>query len=420
MANDASNGAAPSSGKGEGKGKGKPVDGGVDGGTKASKAEPSLTERVVNSATGLLKDTVGSSNGHVPSLFASSTSLGNKAQPSGSSSGANGWTETGAVRTTSETAAGKQESPENEHFRTAYNQSSTAEEFEQFLSSAPSSLDPGAPLEQSLYPSETNGHNRFQVDHLHRPVSISKATSQQHSPASIDFDDGAEVRDLLSNPALDSAFSDDINDKSATSLGVSQASADIPIDDGAEVRNLLSETTTEPAFDEGFNDLTMAERVGNPVNPPMYSNLEREIITAMKSNLPPPPTHKNTPKNHPLNLRPLSNAEKESLPLDIEDYSQRHSITPERHTVMPTEEEQEGWLADWEDVLSGYSDQVWGDMLPTVKAAKRELEEVRNGTAPLDPKSIARLKMILGHVNQNGALPTPDSVLAQQLANTHK
>ncbi|RDI89304.1 hypothetical protein Vi05172_g436 [Venturia inaequalis] len=413
MANDASNEPAPSSGKG----KGKAVDGGVDGGAETSQPEPSLTERVVNSATGLLRDTVGSSNGHVPGLIASSTSLGSKAQSS-RSSGATGWTETGAVRTTSGTTAGQQESAKNESFRTAYNQSSTVEEFEQFLSSQPGSLDPGAQLEQLSYPTEAKGNNGFEVDHLHRPVSISSATSQQHSPAPIAFDDGAEVRDLLSDPAFDSAFNDDIEDRSANHLGVSQASVAVPLDDGAEVRNLLSEVITESAFEDGFNnDLGMAEHEAISMNSSIYSDLEREIITAMKSGLPPPPTHKDVPKNHPLNLRPLSGAEKESLSQDTEDYSQHLSTLVEGRAEISTEEIREDWLADWEDVLGSYSDQVWGDMLPTVKAAKSKLEEVRNGTAPLDPKTIARLKMILGHVNQNGASPTSDSAFARQRAN---
>lgn len=402
MANDASNGAVPSSGKG----KSKAADDGVDGGEKVFQPEPSLAERVVTSATGLLRDTVGSSNGHVPGLIASSTSLGSKAQSSASSSGAARWAETGAVRSTSGTTADQQEPAKNESFRTAYSQSSATEEFEKFLSSPSRSLEPGAPLEQSYYPSKSEGN------------SDSEDASQQHATAPIEFDDGAEVRDLLSNPAFDSAFNNDINENIASHSGESQESAlRFPLDDGAEVRNLLSETTTESGFDDGVDGLNMAEHLSTPVNSSAYSELEREIITAMKSGLPPPPIHKDVPKNHPLNLRPLSDAEKESLPQDIEDYWQRLSFPLERLTERPTEEERKGWLADWEDVLSGYSDQVWGDMLPVVKAAKSELEEARNGTASLDPKTIARLKMILGHVNQSGAPPTPDSAFAQQRAN---
>lgn len=415
MADDASNKAAPSSGKG----KGKALERDVHGGAKASQAEPSLTERVVNSATGLLRDTVGSSNGHVPGLIASSTSLGSKAQFSGSSSGPTGWTETGAVRTASGTTAGQQELAKNESFRTAYNQSSAAEEFEKFLSSPSRSLDPGAPLEQLNYPSKAKD-NDFEPDHFQRPVSNSRDASQQYAPGPTEFDDGAEVRDLLSNPAFDSAFNDD-NDTSANHSSVSQASVlEVSLEDGAEVGNLLSETTKDSIFGDSLDDLSTAEHPNISINTPAYSDLEQEIIAAMKSNLPPPPAHNNVPKNHPLNLRPLSDAEKESLPRDIQKYLEARSAAIERLSGMPTEEEREDWLADWEDVLSDYSNQVWGDMLPTVKAAKSELEEVRNGASSLHPKTIARLKMILGHVNENGALPTPDSVFAQQRVNKPK
>lgn len=416
MADDASNEAAPSSGKG----KGKALDGDVDGGAKASQAEPSLTERVVNSATGLLRNTVGSSNGHVPGLIASSTSLGSKAQFSGSSSGPTGWTETGAVRTASGTIAGQQELAKNESFRTAYNQSSTAEEFGKFLSSPSRSLDPGALLEQSNYPSKAKD-NVFEPDHFQRPVSSSRDASQQYTPAPIAFDDGAEVRDLLSNPAFDSAFNDDIDDSSANHPGVIPANVlGFPLDDGAEVRNLLSETTKDSVFDDNLDDLSTAEHSNIGVNSPAYSELEREIVTAMKSDLPPPPTHKDVPKNHPLNLRPLSDAEKESLPQDIQNYLEVRSAAMESLARIPTGEERDDWLADWEDVLSDYSNQVWGDMLPIVKAAKSELEEVRNGAVSLDPKTIARLKMILGHINQNGPLPTPDPMFVHQRANKPK
>jgi len=65
------------------------------------------------------------------------------------------------------------------------------------------------------------------------------------------------------------------------------------------------------------------------------------------------------------------------------------------------------WLSEWNDVLNGYTDEVWGDLLPTVQTARTQLEEMRTGVNNLDTKAIARLKMILGHVRQQNTTHQP-------------
>lgn len=404
--------------KPSGKGKGKARSDEMTAGTKASQAEPSLAKRVISSTSGLLRDTVGSSHGHVPGLIASSTALGSKAQSSGLSSSPTGSAETGAIRPgepTSGATPRQQESAQNESFRTVQSQSSTSEDFEQFVSKASGMFDPSAQLDHSYYQSSQSEENRFKQDHFHRPVSNFRDVSQQHSSPPIEIDDGAEVRNLLSDPAFDSAFNDNIKELSADELwSIDQAKSQaIQLDDGAEVRNLLSNTTIDSVFDDSLKDLTENEPSGITANPPAYSELEREIVTAMKSDLPPPPIHKDVPIDHPLNLRPLSDAEKEALPHQIREYEEALAIRGQSLATLPTEGEREIWLSDWEDVLNGYSDHVWGDILPTVKAAKSELEDVRNGSASLDSKTVARLKMILGHVYEHAGPPTPDSIFAQ-------
>ncbi|QDS67974.1 hypothetical protein FKW77_009118 [Venturia effusa] len=399
MANDASNEAATA----RDQGKGKALNGGVERGATASRVESSLTERLVKSATGLLRNTVGSSNGHAPGLIVSSTSLGSKAQSSGSSSVVTGWTETGAVRSMNGTSAGQQES-----FRTANNQSSNTEDFEHFLSSPSGSTRPYAPLEGLKNAYQADDNLAFQPTHFQKLVSSSRDASQQNVSAPTEVRDGAVVRDLRSDPASHSAFTDDTDDMSTNRFGANQTSSLVfPLDDGAEVRDLLSQATTETAFDDGVNDSSTAELSQNPIK------LEQEIITAIKSDLPSPPTHKDVPTNHPLSLRPLLDVEKKSLPRDVQGYLQRLSVDPKRVAGMPREGREE-WLADWEDVLSGYSDQVWGDILPIVHAATSELREVRNGSASLDPKTIARLNMIFGHVSQNGTPPSPGAGFAKR------
>jgi len=396
------------------KGKARVDSGELAGRAKASQPEPSLAARVVSSASGLLRDTVGSSNGHVPGAIASSTTLGSKAQSSGSSSGPTGWVE--SIRpggTTNGSTTGQQELVNNESFRTSQPQSFATEEFEEFVSSPPGAFDASAQL--GYRPSEFVEH-RFEPGNGN---SLNDSGQLYYVAPTVGSDDGAEVRNLLSDPAFDSAFRDDADYLSIDELSVvnQMKSPATDLDDGAEVRHLLSDTTSNSAFDDSLDDLTINESSEIATNPPVYSQLEREIVAAMQSDLPPPPVHRSVPTDHPLNLRPLSDAGKESLPQQIREYEEALAIRGQSLGILPSEDEREVWLSDWEDVLSGYSDQVWGDMLTAVRAAKSELEDVRTGSASLDSKTIARLKMILGHVSEHAGPPTPDSIFARQRIN---
>lgn len=390
------------------KGKGKALDQRLNHVQESSQAETSLAKKIVSSASGLLKDTVGSSNGHVPSLIASSTSLGSKVQSSGPSSRSTGWTETGTTRSTSGTDAGQQDSAHSESFRTRQSQSSTAGEFEQFVSKPTLSFDLSAQLDQSHIQSSRAEESRFEQDSAQKSKSNLKNTGEQYSQASAEIDDGAEVRHLLSDPAFDSAFRVEYNDIEANEHAsmYQELSHAIQLDDGAEVRNLLSEPSVDSVFNNSLNEFSTTECSDIATDTPAYSELERAIVTALRSDLPPPPIHKDVPNAHPLNLRPLSDTEKDSLPQRIRDYEIGLSSRGQSLATLPAEDERDGWLSDWQDVLNGYSDQVWGDMLPVVKAAKGELEDVQNGSASLDSKTVARLKMILGHIHGHpGAQP---------------
>lgn len=60
------------------------------------------------------------------------------------------------------------------------------------------------------------------------------------------------------------------------------------------------------------------------------------------------------------------------------------------------------WLNQWSDVLSSYTDQVWGDLEPLIAEAKKEVEEIagsrEGGTAAPETKALERLRQILAHV----------------------
>ncbi|KAM0198118.1 hypothetical protein ACHAPA_009257 [Fusarium lateritium] len=65
-----------------------------------------------------------------------------------------------------------------------------------------------------------------------------------------------------------------------------------------------------------------------------------------------------------------------------------------------TNEARSSWLQQWDNVLSGYADYVWGDLEPLIAEARREVEDYRAlGTeAATDTKALDRLRQVLAHV----------------------
>ncbi|QSZ32884.1 hypothetical protein DSL72_002465 [Monilinia vaccinii-corymbosi] len=69
--------------------------------------------------------------------------------------------------------------------------------------------------------------------------------------------------------------------------------------------------------------------------------------------------------------------------------------------------EMEKWKSDWEGVLNGYTDEVWGGLLPLVKEAREELEGKEEGNEEEEGKrksergelmALKRLELVLGHL----------------------
>lgn len=59
------------------------------------------------------------------------------------------------------------------------------------------------------------------------------------------------------------------------------------------------------------------------------------------------------------------------------------------------------WFRQWEDVLSSYTDEVWGDLTPLVAAARAEISGVQDpviGSTEAGTKALNRLRQILAHV----------------------
>ncbi|KAF5019259.1 hypothetical protein F66182_8751 [Fusarium sp. NRRL 66182] len=65
-----------------------------------------------------------------------------------------------------------------------------------------------------------------------------------------------------------------------------------------------------------------------------------------------------------------------------------------------TDEARIAWVQQWGNVLTGYTDHVWGDLEPLIAEARREVDELkaqRSEAAP-ETKALGRLRQILAHV----------------------
>ena len=130
----------------------------------------------------------------------------------------------------------------------------------------------------------------------------------------------------------------------------------LPAQDGAEVVALLNEPgslTTGDVLEEAINDVpeqTVRDLFG-PTSKPQDPSVP-PIENAMRSSLPPATQHQAVHVDNPMNLKP-------------EGY----------------DDDDEGFLASWRDVLERYTDDVWDpESQPWVKEAREELKKVEDSS----------------------------------------
>ncbi|TVY78182.1 hypothetical protein LSUE1_G003890 [Lachnellula suecica] len=116
--------------------------------------------------------------------------------------------------------------------------------------------------------------------------------------------------------------------------------------------------------------------------------LSKDQITQLramtKHMFPAPPSHAGIDPNHPLNLNP--NVETEN------SHQSNQGVDPEAREALREQ---------WEGVLTRYTDEVWGGLLPLVKEARQEVEDMGNNAAGTEqPTALRRLGAILGHLKQ--------------------
>ncbi|KAF4629575.1 hypothetical protein G7Y89_g8571 [Cudoniella acicularis] len=109
----------------------------------------------------------------------------------------------------------------------------------------------------------------------------------------------------------------------------------------------------------------------------------------MNEIFPPPESHMAISPDHPLNLVP-------NLEFFVEGPGIIHEGVEDQDLQA-----REQWREQWEGVLTRYTDEVWGGLLPLVKEAREEIRELRDdGSSAEQPKALRRLGAILAHLRK--------------------
>lgn len=118
---------------------------------------------------------------------------------------------------------------------------------------------------------------------------------------------------------------------------------------------------------------------------------------------PPADQHTSMSAQHPLNLVPsmfLTSANSNPL-LWTNTNLEESYLHFGRDT--PRDAARQMWMNQWDDVLTRYTDEVWGDLLPLVAEARGEINAMKEnppGTIVEQSKALRRLGMVLNQVRK--------------------
>jgi hypothetical protein len=157
-------------------------------------------------------------------------------------------------------------------------------------------------------------------------------------------------------------------------------------DDGAEVRALLSDPHFV-AISDTYDTEELSVDVAAELFSQDFSEPEKLAVKKIRADLPEEPVHNPVSETNPLNLIP--------------NFRDLQATTPQQDDLFASPIS----ISHWGDVLNRYTDDVWGDLLPVVEKVKKQLDDAKSG-ANLDAKAIERLRMVLKHVNLDHRLDT--------------
>lgn len=297
--------------------------------------ESSIVSRITASAYGLAKESIGRSSAWEASGVIASGSGGSSKLPTfASHNHESGWAETlparlGAVST-------EDSSLRDGAFRTGSDlcdasiRLETRSDLDDFLHT--NNVD----YQSSLRTTQQNFRNTEELQpprgaggHCLVATAWNGNSVESSGPAEMWFDDGAEVRRLLSSPAL--------------TAGTHPPSTQ------------MDSLTEDAASDLRVQPGHTAEAVG----------LDANLLGGDKSNI---------------------------------DFT--------------TVNQHEHWLTDWEGVFNGYTDEVWRELLPSVQAARAQLQDARADTRVLSGRTAARLRMTMGHMVESANLSSAEPRIA--------
>ena len=133
---------------------------------------------------------------------------------------------------------------------------------------------------------------------------------------------------------------------------------------------------------------------------------ELQDVQRYKLQLPDPPKHGVPSPANPLNLIPDFASQRmtdvDGVSISLSGTPQSHEASYMNNVIQP--QSTPDFLDTWMDVLTGYQDEVWGDMLPLVQQAREEIKGAQSGAngALQDHPAVNRLRMVLGHLDSSG------------------
>lgn len=334
-----------------------------------------LINNVASSASGLARSAFAAPSSNELSNTASSGLIGSgKGQSSSSSTGVSPAYAGAFKPTTSTFGASQAQSSQPQGFRTAQEHVQAAEqEFSSFLDGIPS-MEPEMPAldisTTALPPSYELQQPRSVDDHPH-------PASRHVNP----FSDEEFIRYSAHSPA--GALHPSQNESSDTTYCTV---ADAQAHDGADVLAILD--TFKPEEMDYFEPQTIEQEVEDWHLTPQQYNLAKKLADEL---------HLRPAPDHPANMVPRAFQDGEKAEYLPEEYAQ--DSYGQFGKSLPVEEAREKWAEQWEGVLNRYQDEVWGGMAPLVKQATQEIKEIVKGSEGRQPKALARLRLVLGHIS---------------------
>lgn len=335
---------------GKGKGRAKVAEEAKDevGATKATSTSNSVIDRVAASAIGLTRSAFGapSSTELGESATAASATSG-KGQPSGVG-GSSAWVESSRLSEQQGPSGAQQSVPTT--FRSSHREqhiASVEAEFSSFLdgidSFAPSTEANLRPLLDDEHTGSLGSANPLRISSRDpEPLGFRTVKEQEGH-------DGEAVLGILSDRTLEA--------------------------DSFPPQNIEDEIEEWRLTDEQVA---------------MFQRLTKELFPSTE-------IHATTDVSDPLNLQPNAFRSEDTSTWLPDEYAQ--DSYSHFGQVVPQAEASRLWIDQWEGVLTRYADEVWGGLLPLVKDAREEIEEMKAAGDVADhrPKALRRLGLVLAH-----------------------